>query len=548
MSLILSRLTYLNQQTKTEYTCQEENIQCSLIENIKDRGGIVQNIQAKNNQFVILSTIKSTNNENNIEVSLFTRNQEFIVQTNKEFIWSNAEQYLPKAMFWFKPNYCVQLGARYIIQQMVGTSCTTEYINQLMYKKEKIIYRSFLNAYFLAKQVYTGKFLDNTTGLSNEFKTECLQSLLEIANLNRNKEGCYQIPGSILKELGDPGYVNNNEFVYNDIWHKRGNISRELCMVIACYQCIICKQHYTDSDILWEHIKEHEIYTCNKCGLHVNSYEQLLYHHLTLCRCVVFTDTCIGCDTIQSKCECGTIFNKIIDEIEIYLGKVNKNSIFSSDLLSIIVNYCGNKQKQIKFDHIIPGAGMLGEIQENEQIVELLPKIEIKNNLVKYNDNGITWKEITQHLEKNFTSMLTLNKFMINKLLEFSNKCTLCERENIDYIHYAFNHPVNLNGREFNTIVLPYRMEDTTQFLKNLEEVEIPRGLKCYLCQYRYVTETATYKVKHIIEHVMDYHIEESGGGQNCPEEISNTCNKENWNIIDDILHTATLHSTNVYN
>ena len=106
-----------------------------------------------------------------------------------EFIWANAEQYLPKAMFWFRSSFCVQLGVRYNIQQMVGSSCTHAYINQLMHEKEKIIYRSFLIQFLLAKQVCTGLFLNNSVGSFNEFKTECLKGLLEIANLNRNGMG-----------------------------------------------------------------------------------------------------------------------------------------------------------------------------------------------------------------------------------------------------------------------------------------------------------------------------------------------------------------------
>ena len=546
MSLIFARLSYLHKQTKTEYTCQEENIDCTLLEGIKDRGGIVQNSQAKGSQFVILSTVCSTDEEPDSELSLFTKNQEFIIQANKEFVWSNVEQYLPKAMFWFKPNYCVQLGARYIIKQMIGSNCTTAYINQIMQKKEKIIYKSFLNTYFLAKQVYTGQFLNNDLGLSDEFKTDCLNSLLEIANLNRGKTGCYQIPGSILKDLGDPGYVQNKAFIYDNKWHKRGDTSRELCMVLAYYQCIICKQHYSESNILWKHIEEHDIYTCNKCGLQVETYEKLLYHYLTLCRSVVFADMCIGCDELQNQCECGTNFNKIIDDIESYLVKVNKSTFFTSDLLSIIVNYNGNKEKQLRFNHIRLGDGIFGEIQASKQIIELLPKIEVKNNMVLYNNEKITWREITRHLEKHFENMLTMNKLMIKKLLEFTKNCTLCNRINVDYIHYAFNHPVMFDGREFANNIVSYRSINTRYFLQDLEQVKIPRGLQCILCQHKYVHETADYKLKLIVDHLMNNHNKDSGGGQKCPEEISTTCNNESMTTLDFMLHTATLHFSKV--
>lgn len=101
---------------------------------------------------------------------------------------------------------------------------------------------------------------------------------------------------------------------------------------------------------------------------------------------------------------------------------MNKSTFFTSDLLSIIVNYNGNKEKQLRFNHIRLGDGIFGEIQASKQIIELLPKIEVKNNMVLYNNEKITWREITRHLEKHFENMLTMNKLMIKKTFRIYQK------------------------------------------------------------------------------------------------------------------------------
>ena len=122
----------------------------------------------------------------------------------------------------------------------------------------------------------------------------------------------------------------------------------------------------------------------------------------------------------------------------------------------------------------------------------------------------------------------------------------MCNRINVDYIHYAFNHPVMFNGREFANNIVSYRSINTRYFLQDLEQVKIPRGLQCILCQHKYVHETADYKLKLIVDHLMNNHNKDSGGGQKCPEEISTTCNNESMTALDFMLHTATLHFAKV--
>ena len=103
------------------------------------------------------------------------------------------------------------------------------------------------------------------------------------------------------------------------------------------------------------------------------------------------------------------------------------------------------------------------------------------------------------------------------------------------------------NGREFANNIVSYRSINTRYFLQDLEQVKIPRGLQCILCQHKYVHETADYKLKLIVDHLMNNHNKDRGGGQKCPEEISTTCNNESMTALDFMLHTATLHFATRY-
>ena len=194
MSLIFARLQFLKKRRKVDFVCNEENIQCELLNGVEDKGGLIQQTESHIDQFVILEAIDE-NQQLQMEKNIFSENQDFIENAHKEYVWSHIEHVIPKIFFFFRPNFCVQLAATYIVRQTVGQSYTKLVIAN---KKDKI-YRCLLNTFHIAKQVYAGNFILNHEENSKAFQNKCIIALLEVINLNRNDTEI-KVPSLILKE------------------------------------------------------------------------------------------------------------------------------------------------------------------------------------------------------------------------------------------------------------------------------------------------------------------------------------------------------------
>ena len=58
--------------------------------------------------------------DNEIEIGMFTKNQNFVANSEKKYYLENVIHFLPKVVYWFRPNYAVQIAARYTVKMLSG--------------------------------------------------------------------------------------------------------------------------------------------------------------------------------------------------------------------------------------------------------------------------------------------------------------------------------------------------------------------------------------------------------------------------------------------
>ena len=547
MSLIFARLQFLKKRRKVDFVCNEENIQCELLNGVEDKGGLIQQTESHIDQFVILEAIDE-NQQLQMEKNIFSENQDFIENAHKEYVWSHIEHVIPKIFFFFRPNFCVQLAATYIVRQTVGQSYTNEQIQLVIANKKDKIYRCLLNTFHIAKQVYAGNFILNHEENSKAFQNECIIALLEVINLNRNDTEI-KVPSLILQECGAVNLqpINDIQLKYDEKWHKRNSEAREICMYISCFQCIICKQHFAQSKLLQDHTKQHTNYECLKCDIECISYEELVVHYLTFCRHNVLAEKCIACDCISTKCSCFKKWKQLMTVVKQYWKLHKDEELFKYDILSVLLNH-NNKKAQMEG---VKSITIMHQTVDEEEIAQYtercIPHMKIQENCIVYNNEKNRWADVLMHMQMYFENVLELNRHMIEKRTAFTNKCTLCDRENVNYVHYALNHPIEFNAREINNNVMLHRCIDATDFLIRIKDIQVPANIMCELCNNPYgIVKKDENVLNRITEHILNTHNSDYSTPRLCPKAITQACNNEKITLGDFMLHNIILHYTHV--
>ena len=545
MSLIFAQLQLLRKRRKVDFVCDEEKIHCELLHGVEDNGGLIQQTESHVDQFVILEAIDE-NQQLQLEKNIFSENQDFILNANKEYVWSHIEHVIPKIFFFFRPNFCAQLAATYIVRQTVGKSYTDEQIQLIIASKKDRIYRCLLNTFHIAKQVYASNFILNHENNSKAFQNECITALLEVINLNRDDTEI-KVPSRILQECGAVNTMDNIKLQYDEKWHKRTNAAREICMYVACFQCSICSQHFTQSNMLHEHIRQHTRYECLKCEIECTSYKELVVHYLTFCRHNVLAEKCIACNCIGTECKCFKKWKQLLNVVKQYWKLHKDEDLFKYDIFSILLNF-NNKQSQRENGKSI---NTINETINEEEITQYtercIPHMKIHKNCIVYNNEENGWADILRHMHGYFENVVELNRYMIEKTIQFTNKCTLCDREKVTYVHYALNHPLEFNSRTMISNVILHRCIDATDFLIRIKDIKVPANLICELCQNPYeIVKREENVLNRITEHILSTHNLDYSTPRVCPKAIANVCNNEEMTLGDFMLHNIILHYTTI--
>ena len=105
MSFLFSGLLRLNVQPAVRFDCEEVSLQEPFV--------------LKSGQLNVRYAQPPVGEHGN-EICVFTNNQNFIANSQKKYFLENIIHFVPKIVYWFKPNYAVQIAVRYSVKMMSG--------------------------------------------------------------------------------------------------------------------------------------------------------------------------------------------------------------------------------------------------------------------------------------------------------------------------------------------------------------------------------------------------------------------------------------------
>ena len=151
MSLIFSnkKLLNWNRSLKDEkLTLEQEPI---LLNNISNPGYILQQC-SENAIHKVLLGFHNYSAEETRQIEFYNNNERFIQNSLKQNLLLNIQDFVPKIFFWFRPAYCVQLSARYMVKLLLAEQ--NEIIEKVISTNPNL-YKFFLNCHALGKYIYT---------------------------------------------------------------------------------------------------------------------------------------------------------------------------------------------------------------------------------------------------------------------------------------------------------------------------------------------------------------------------------------------------------
>ena len=73
----------------------------------------------KSEQLIVRLTPPKAGEEED-EISMFTKNQSFVANSQNKYFLENVIHFLPRVVYWFRPNYAVQIAAHFTVKMLSG--------------------------------------------------------------------------------------------------------------------------------------------------------------------------------------------------------------------------------------------------------------------------------------------------------------------------------------------------------------------------------------------------------------------------------------------
>ena len=249
-------------------------------------------------------------------------------------------------------------------------------------------------------------------------------STIELLNLLRNNSPeLIRVTIRQLAEWGDNSKIigKSNNALGQKLKIDRG-VTHDLDMNTSDRFCVVCGQHFTNTELLMEHIKTHTEFVCTTCKVQVGRYEQLVCHSVTFCRSPLWNLKCLYCHNTKKDCQCWKATEQFLENMLRFVQAKSKNNIFSSDMISTISHYYNTKsvfkiRESIEdtYKCLLDGASeqqpLVLDIESNvkllnEKLELMLPVVVKDHSKIICQVLGINteWKNIKSVLEPYFAS------------------------------------------------------------------------------------------------------------------------------------------------
>ena len=160
MSFLFSGLLRLNVQPTVRFDCEEVSLQEPFV--------------LKSGQLNVRYAQPPVGEHGN-EFWMFTNNQNFIANSQKKYFLENIIHFIPKIVYWFKPNYAVQIATRYSVKMMSGET-DSQSISAIIGSNEGLA-KYFENFLVIVERVYTCHWLNNIM-VNEQFSCLLIGSLM----------------------------------------------------------------------------------------------------------------------------------------------------------------------------------------------------------------------------------------------------------------------------------------------------------------------------------------------------------------------------------
>ena len=472
---------------------------------------------------------------------LFNTNQQFVLYAQKKYILQNVSYFTPAIMFFFKPEYSVQIASRFIIKLISGYQ-ETKHIEALLARNTKI-YIYFKEFLAITEYVYRGDILLHF--MTNEtLNKRLIAALIENISLQKGEtEYSPSITPEILTFWGDSNGIFNHINVKQDKDKLRRRENTEICIYQANFYCVICTALFNSSEELKIHVITHKKYECMVCDLEYDSYPKILAHSLTFCRRPILVKECEICGQAKN-CSCAVLTQNIFEVVQNFVKSQDNCTIYGSVLFPHMYNYfCqNNKHTFIKGLYRSEYKDLLKLKTEEIQIilVDSLPIFSLSPGAVTcaaFGMQEIKFNKVKQYFSDYFTDGSHLLRYISRWLSNLVDLCPVCG-EDYSKSHFKGHYqcPFSIRHSSDEIAILYKDSKETLEHIKT-HKIQFNKTLVCNLCEYE-LCDMKEFKIKSFLNH-MGIHNNYSSVNEKCQYS---SCNEKFDTVYEFLVHTIIEH------
>ena len=473
------------------------------------------------------------------KLQLFSEVETFLLKSQKLYYMQNVEYHVSPIIFWTRPESALFLAVRNTVRLISGE--TDHNRIEVILKNNLGIYDFFANFFRTCINIYKYS-LTVDTGLSLEFSQNILLGLIEWLKC-QNFEGI--IYPAMHKDLVKMLFAVDLEWgsKKSQVGLFDRHVAKEPNFINCPFLCVCCKNIYSNSEELREHVKDHTCFTCLTCEIDFDDYEDLMYHSLMFCH-RSFDKVCPYCSKESNICICNSNFVNTLKEVhnrEIKMTLLSESfQVFHDNIL---------KPEHVKQVQIAGNNKVPANIESN-----FWPKFKLSNDfwndeieedesdMIQIFDNKIKINELKQCIGKYFQNFLELKLQTVQFLDLLRDDCTECSFAS-DANHFFTTHMFCPEALKMENDEFPIAMEPG-EILQHLDSdhgwsLNSQELLKCKLCHFevqgdQYLKTIADHSFKHKPKQFWSQ----------CPKKDNPICQHLTFNsLADNCIHFLTFHN-----
>lgn len=474
-------------------------------------------------------------------LKLINANQKFVLHSTKKYVLQNVSYFTPTIMFFFKPEYSVQIAVRFVIKLISGYT-ETKHIEAILARNMKI-YNFFKEFLAISEYVYRGDVLIHF--MTNEtLNKKLIAALIENISLQRGEEANHpSVTPEILTFWGDSNGIFNQTNVTQDKDKLRRKENTEICLYQANFCCVICTALFNSSEELKIHSITHKSYECIGCDIEFASYPNLLAHSLTFCRRPILVKSCEICG-LKTNCNCAVLTQSIFEVVQNFVKSQYNCPIYSSMLFSHMYNFfCQNNTHTF-----IKG---LYKSDKNETVKLKIEEIKIilsdsfpifslstgTVTCAALSMQEIKVSKIKQYFIDYFSDGNHLLKYIARWLSNLIDLCPVCgDKYSGGHFKEHYQCPFSIQHSSDELSILYQNSEEALEHVKT-HKINVSKVLSCSFCDY-ILCDTKELKIKNSLHH-MEGHNDYASVMDKCQYTA---CNERFCTVYDFLVHTIINH------